>query len=817
MHLPVLLFTAVLTVQQVFSFTLPTAAILRQRSSSSSCSQLHERKNSLDIVLFGAGDLRTTDHAGLETALSNGGKILPLCILDTEDTLPNIPMGRSHTFDTAAMLSSSLESLNGKLTLINQELSLHVKTGAQGQRFSDLLNDIVEEIKIQFPDVEHVTIHACDLGEVDNQLGYGTLSHLRDYQDDGFVSFNRWNCHLRSKAWEDVLSSPSSFPSTFLDYEKKYCLNVEKDATKGTEISTNARAEALKIDSINKVPSVEEISKLLCSAFDYNLNDEDTRGKLERDCNTGIFATHWGGLDTKSTFTEDHVLEATAIFLGKDSNNDGDEALVERLKWWSGIESKLTRNKLSLEHSALNWMMTGGSDGSSASSFGSVKTKSLIEGELLTRYLAAPLLFGLVSPRCILQKANEVEASKETTLFDNIVPTLLKNKNSIGAARTLVEAREWHKLFAYKNKLLHNGKEDHLSVGYWRWHGFLCRYVGCVINKRSEDSKSIEKEGIALVHGFGASGSQWKKTITELEGTVTGEKEVEALAPDLIGFGQCEKPSLTYTQYLWESYIASFMKDIAIGKQKWNSYTIGGNSIGGYTSMSASADDTVVNNDLDSLVVTCNGADGSRKCKGLVLMNSAGKVFTKEEIESMASENGSTVAEATSNDRIGLSSPPSRQIAKVGGSGLLWYLRPRIQSICKNLYPTNPAAVDDELCSGILRDSLDPGAINVMISGSKLPPPRTANELLGADFGSSKNRGYSTTFKSKYKEGTFDGPVLIAQGQLDPLNDAKGRAEMFGNLRKGIKVDPINAGHCPHDELPLDIAKSISSWLTNNV
>lgn len=148
---------------------------------------------------------------------------------------------------------------------------------------------------------------------------------------------------------------------------------------------------------------------------------------------------------------------------------------------------------------------------------------------------------------------------------------------------------------------------------------------------------------------------------------------------------------------------------------------------------------------------------------------------------------------------------------------MLWYLRPRIQSICINLYPTNPLAVDDVLCSGILRDSLDPGAINVMISGSKLPPPRTANELLGADFGSSKNRGYSTSFESKYREGTFDGPVLVAQGVLDPLNDAKGRAKMLGNLRKGITVDPINAGHCPHDELPSDIAKSISSWLKNDV
>ena len=156
-------------------------------------------------------------------------------------------------------------------------------------------------------------------------------------------------------------------------------------------------------------------------------------------------------------------------------------------------------------------------------------------------------------------------------------------------------------------------------------------------------------------------------------------------------------------------------------------------------------------------------------------------------------------------------------MASIGGTALLWYLRPRIQSICRNLYPTNPGAVDDILCGGILRDSLDPGAINVMISGSKLPPPRTANELLGADFGSSKNRGYETSFLSKYKEGTFDGPVLVAQGVLDPLNDAKDRAELLRKLRKGIKIDSLNAGHCPHDELPGDIAKSISKWMINDI
>jgi hypothetical protein len=236
-----------------------------------------------------------------------------------------MPMGRSHTFDTAAILSSSLESLNGNLSSINQKLKLHVKTGAKGQQFKELLNDVVEEIKIQYPDLEHVTIHACDLGEVDNQLGYGTLLHLKDYQDDGFVTVNAWNCHLRKQAWEDVKISPSSFPSNFLDYEKKYCFHDEKYAVKREDVLKNNRAEAVKIDSINKVPSKEDISKLLCAAFDYNLNDEDTKLKLERNCNTGIFATHWGGLDTISTFTEDSVLEATADFFGEGSDNDGDE------------------------------------------------------------------------------------------------------------------------------------------------------------------------------------------------------------------------------------------------------------------------------------------------------------------------------------------------------------------------------------------------------------------------------------------------------------------------------------------------------------
>jgi pimeloyl-ACP methyl ester carboxylesterase len=121
---------------------------------------------------------------------------------------------------------------------------------------------------------------------------------------------------------------------------------------------------------------------------------------------------------------------------------------------------------------------------------------------------------------------------------------------------------------------------------------------------------------------------------------------------------------------------------------------------------------------------------------------------------------------------------------------------------------------ESSLCSNILRDSLDPGALNVMISGTKLPPPRTANELLGSDFGSVKKRQYETlNLPVSLQQGMFEGPVLIAQGILDPLNDAKGRARMFGDLRSGIDVEDINGGHCPHDELPDEVANAIIKWL----
>ena len=49
---------------------------------------------------------------------------------------------------------------------------------------------------------------------------------------------------------------------------------------------------------------------------------------------------------------------------------------------------------------------------------------------------------------------------------------------------------------------------------------------------------------------------------------------------------------------------------------------------------------------------------------------------------------------------------------------------------------------------------------------------------------------------------TYKGPVLVAQGVLDPLNNATDRANLFESIRGDIEVERLQLGHCPMDEDP---------------
>ena len=657
-----------------------------------------------DVVVFGVGDLRTDDHGGLHKALSHGGDVVPVVVLES---FSNIPGSKVHAFETATLLHHALQDLH---TSLQQHYQLQLQVVPS-----------YSHVQTMGPNVH---IHVCDLGPADNAMGYGAYSYFQNTDTQIYP----WTCRLREEPWqtpEHLSAEHPTYASQYTQKEPQRPLPRPQQETNGTPTK-----------SWSQLPlSLQELVNLI--------SQNTTASEEDKHRNTGLYGTHWGGLDP-STVGENTVLDLVSRYVEECNEND---------KTW--LQQHLTapllkRNLQSLEHAAMEW-----------------GSQHWIAGEPMTRFLAAPLFLGTVSPRRLWH---------------------LVTKNDIwhtSVLRTLAESKEWHALLAARNIKVdpqYNNKSDgqQLQYKYWRWHGFLCRYA--------HYGSPQQKEGMLLIHGFGASGSQWKGTMTSLSAD-----DNHILAPDLIGFGHSEKPPLTYTQYLWESYTSSFHKEIAT---HWESFVVGGNSIGGYTSMGVAADDTCVGDDH----VSASGAPGSGRCAGVILMNSAGQIKGRDQVD----EQYATVAQVTSRDALPKCSPPlPRPAARAFGNGLLWYLRPRIQSICKNLYPTNPSAVNEELCQSILRDSLDPGAINVMISGSKLPPPRTANELLGADYGSADAGG----------EGKWTGPVLVAQGVLDPLNDAKTRAAMLGDLREGITVTPIDAGHCPHDEKPDEVADAISRWM----
>jgi pimeloyl-ACP methyl ester carboxylesterase len=714
---------------------------------------------SVDVVLFGVGDLRVDDHLGLKQAICNNEPVLPLCLLQ-RSVLARIPGATSHTSDTAELVHEAITSLDHRLRECF-DTSLVVQWVDDEKCWEQV---VVETVQRGKPYVTDIRVHVCDLGKVDNEMGYGAYAQFsasRKTVANVQVSVVPWTQGLRAEPWIDIGKLPDRYP----DYKAKFSISqapiLPFDIT--SIIFDPSRAIVLPRESL--IPTSQELQNSIAQHFGLD------PARVQAESRTGLFATHWGGL-VASSVSEARVLSTLHCFSQECQEDDA--------KWHthqSYIVRGCRRHGRSLEHATMAWQLRG--DGTTPSG----NTNNWLAGESMVRFLAAPLLLGTISPRRVWHAS--------TVQYGPFFASPLKS---------LVEGQEWHRLLAAHHLQKQQGTS---AYKYWRYHGFLCRYAQTDFHSFSSSVEA--KEGILLVHGFGASGAQWDKLTHEISvqmraDAINSYVVPQALAPDMLGFGHSEKPAISYTAYLWDAMMQDFVKDVAQPVHGWESFVTGGNSIGGFTSMSMAASDmaTISGNDVSS-----SGAPGTHRCSGLVLMNTAGPVESVDQV----TQTKESIAQATARDGLPPCKPPPRLFSRIFGNVMMGYLRPRIGSICSKLYPTNPAAVDANLCNTIFRDSLDPGAINVMMAGAKLPPPRTANEMLAADFGCAPEN------TSRSLESVFDGPVLIAQGVLDPLNDAKSRMDCLASLREGIDADPIQAGHCPHDEVPVQVAQSIVSWM----
>ncbi len=264
---------------------------------------------------------------------------------------------------------------------------------------------------------------------------------------------------------------------------------------------------------------------------------------------------------------------------------------------------------------------------------------------------------------------------------------------------------------------------------------------------------NAQSEGppLLLIHGFGASTDHWRKNIAELQ------TDFEVWAIDLLGFGRSAKPDQVYSGTLWCDQLHDFIR-AKIGRP----VVLVGNSLGGYASL-------------------CVAATHPDWVAGVVLLNSAGPFSSAEDRPTH---------------------PVKRIVSKTIRAVLLsplpsWllfqYVRQRsmIRKTLAKVY-VDQAAVTDQLVEEIRRPADDVGAAAVFASVFKSPRGATVDTLLAQ----------------------MTAPLLLLWGEGDPWMATRQRHDAFTKHYSNLQAHFLDAGHCPHDEVPEQVNGLIKSWVT---
>lgn len=306
---------------------------------------------------------------------------------------------------------------------------------------------------------------------------------------------------------------------------------------------------------------------------------------------------------------------------------------------------------------------------------------------------------------------------------------------------------------------------------YWEWRGHKVYYVNAGV-------KQTEYPALLLIHGFGASTDHWRKNITELC------QEFEVYAIDLLGFGRSAKPKLEYSGDLWRDQLYDFITQV-IGQKA----VVVGNSLGGYASL-------------------CVSAQRPDAAAGVVLLNSAGPFSDNQSsLESESLESESSPKELSSKEK----QPPdfAKQVQNIFGDFVKWVFQQPFTQFLLFQYIRQPwvirqtlekvyldkSAITEQLIEEIRRPSGDPGAFDVFCSVFSTRQGETVDELLG-------------------KLAT---PLLLLWGEGDPWMNAKQRSQKYRQYYPQLSEHFLEAGHCPHDEVPSQVNSLLKDWVKTKV
>lgn len=259
-----------------------------------------------------------------------------------------------------------------------------------------------------------------------------------------------------------------------------------------------------------------------------------------------------------------------------------------------------------------------------------------------------------------------------------------------------------------------------------------------------------QRPPLLLVHGFGASTDHWHKNIRGLQ------SDFEVWAIDLMGFGRSAKPNGDYSGSLWQAQLHEFIQE-TIGRPA----ILAGNSLGGYASL-------------------CVAANHPESAAGLVLLNSAGP-FSDSDSDSAPVAKPNPVAKLIQS--VMLQPLPSWL--------LFQYVRqPAVIRRTLNQVYVDKSAITDELVADIRRPACDPGAAQVFASVFKSRQGEKVDELLQK----------------------MACPLLMLWGEGDPWMNCRAKGAKFRQYYPTLTEHYLQAGHCPHDEVPDQVNSLLRDW-----